>query len=157
MVVLKNAPRSAKELTIQETVAPMTAPTTVMIHRLQLGLSALLLAGLAGCGSLAQLGIGTTPIKRVKQEWHRYSKVYIQGKVVMQVNLVESWVYKVQDSTGAIWVLTDQPLPRPGDQVSIEAKVQYEPIPLGNQDLGEAYLQEQVRLGTKPASVGAQE
>lgn len=123
--------------------------------RLQLRASALILVGLVGCSSLAKLGVGVTPIKHVKEEWHRYSTVYIRGAVGNQVQLLGTWVYEVQDPTGTIWVLTAQPVPHLGDQIWIEGKVRYQAIAIKGQELGEAYLIEKVRLEIDPSQATA--
>lgn len=124
---------------------------TAAILRLQLRASALILIGLVGCSSLAKLGVGVTPIKHVKEEWQRYSTVYVRGAVGNQVQLLGTWVYEVQDHTGTIWVLTAQPGLDPGDQIWIEGKVRYQAIAIKGQELGEAYLIEKARLEIKPS------
>jgi len=91
--------------------------------------------------------VGTTAIKTVKGQWSHSSTVQIQGRIVEQVQLLETWAYAVQDSTGKIWVLADQPAPRLGKQVWLRGK-RYQAVLGGSQDLGEAYIVEGTRLKT---------
>lgn len=119
---------------------------SAIAQRLQYSTLTLIFVGLVGCYSPTQLGINFTPVKDIEQKWQRYSTVHIQGRVVDQVPLLESWVYEVQDLTGAIWVLTKQPVPSLGQQVRLKGQVRYQAIPMGSQDLGEAYIVEEVRL-----------
>lgn len=121
-------------------------------QKLWLSTSTLLVVGLVSCGSLASLGAGVINIGDVRQKWNTYSTVYVQGKVGDLVPLVGAQVYEVEDSTGAIWVLTKEPAPNQGDQVLIEGKVRHEDIFVNAQDFGEAYLVEQRRLKTEPTS-----
>jgi len=116
-------------------------------QKLQHGTIIMLLVGLTGCSSLARLGIGVTPIQQVKQTWQLYSTVYLRGRVVNQVPLLASWVYEVQDSTGTIWVLTEQPVPE--GEILLRGKVRYQAAPIDHQDLGEAYILEEARIETK--------
>jgi len=113
-------------------------------QRLQHGTIILLLVGLTGCSSLIRLGIGVTPIQQVRERWQLYSTVYLRGTVVNQVPLLESWAYEVQDSTGTIWVLTEQPVP--DGHILLRGKVRYQVVPIDNQDVGEAYILEEKRL-----------
>lgn len=108
-------------------------------------LLALLLIDLASC-QMFPLSLGATPIKTVKLEWSHYPTVQIQGRIVERVRLLDSWVYAVQDSTGKIWVLTDQLAPQLGERVRLRGKVRYQAVTVGSQDLGEAYIVEGVRL-----------
>ena len=77
--------------------------------------------------------------------------VYLQGKVVKQVPLVERQVYQLQDSTGIIWVLTNQTNIQQGEQILVEGKLRYESIPLAGKDFGELYIEEQEQLKRIPA------
>lgn len=121
---------------------------TTTAQKLQHGIIILLLVGLTGCSSFARLGIGVTPIQQVRGKWQLDSTVYLRGQVVNQVPLQESWAYEVQDSTGTIWVFTHQPVP--DGQILLKGKVQYQSVPIDNQDVGEAYILEEARIETKP-------
>lgn len=105
-----------------------------------------LLTGLFGCGSLPQsslrLGVDVTNIRDLKPRGDNNATVNLQGKVIKQVPLLLQRVYQLQDSTGTIWVLTNQTTPQPGDQVSITGQVHYQSIPLAGKEFGEVYLEQ---------------
>lgn len=114
-----------------------------------------LLSGLLSCGNLSQAGLNrinlkpnadVTKIRDLKPAPDKESTVYLQGKVVKQVPLVEQRVYQLQDSTGKIWVLTNQKDLRLEDKVLIKGNVRYQSIPLGGKDFGEVYVEEQEQL-----------
>ncbi|QIR35505.1 hypothetical protein HCG51_01220 [Tolypothrix sp. PCC 7910] len=117
----------------------------------RLGLLFFLVVGLFGCGNVTQsgfsvgnlrIGSNVTPIREIKPEQNNQATVYIQGKVERQVPLAKRWAYQIDDSTGKIWVVTDQTKLAKGDQVVIKGKVRYKSIPLAGQELGEVYLEE---------------
>ena len=139
---------------------------------LRRGLTFFLLAGLLSCGSLGsginassfRIGVNVTPIRELKPRQDLNSgkakagvktnvdrkqmsldnaTVYIQGKVEKQVPLLQRRVYQINDSTGKIWVITNQTGLREGDQVVIKGQLRYQNIPLGGKEYGEVYLEEQ--------------
>ena len=112
----------------------------------------LLVVGLCSCSSLTSSGlngtnfkIGTnvTPIREIKPEQENQATVYIQGLVEKQAPLMKQWAYQISDSTGKIWVVTNQKNLAEGAQVVIKGKVRYRSIPLAGQELGELYLEEE--------------
>jgi hypothetical protein len=62
--------------------------------------------------------------------------------------------YKVQDATGAIWVLTNQTIPNVGDEVLIKGQLQFQSIPVAGQNLDEVYVQEEQQLQRKAGQPG---
>lgn len=107
-----------------------------------------LLVGLLSCAALSQaslkLGIErVTNIRDLKPKQDNGATVYVQGKVVKQVPLLGRRVYQLQDSTGTIWVLTNQTTPQLGDEVLLKAQLLYQSIPLAGKELGEVYLEQQ--------------
>ncbi|MEH2249011.1 hypothetical protein [Nostoc sp.] len=124
-------------------------------HRIvpyRLGLIFFLVVGLCSCGSLPSSGlngvnlkIGTnvTPIREIKPEQNNQATVYIQGQVEKQAPLMKQWAYEINDSTGKIWVVTNQKNLAKGAQVVIKGKVRYRSIPLAGKELGEVYLEEE--------------
>ncbi len=119
-----------------------------------------LLGGLSGCGSLPQsslnvinpgLSVNVTNIRDLKPQQNNAAIVYLTGKVAKQVPLLEQRVYQLQDSTGTIWVLTNQTTPQPGDRVLIKTQVRYQSIPLAGKEFGEVYVEEQEQLQRIPA------
>ncbi len=118
----------------------------------RLGLTFFLVVGLCSCGNLTSSGlsgnnlkIGTniTPIGEIKPEQDNQAIVYIQGKVEKQAPLMKQWAYEINDSTGKIWVVTNQKNLGERSQVVIKGKVRYRSIPLAGKELGEVYLEEE--------------
>ncbi len=114
----------------------------------RLGLSLLLLVGLLSCGSLGYLGINAiganiTQIQDLKAQQEDGKTLYVQGKVEKRVPLLNRYAYQINDSTGKIWVITNQTGLRQGVQVVIKGKVRYQSIPLGDKEYGEVYIDEE--------------
>ncbi|MEH1770671.1 MAG: hypothetical protein V7L27_02810 [Nostoc sp.] len=118
----------------------------------RLGLTCFLVAGLCSCGnltlpSLSKAGLkfrtNVTPIGEIKPKQDNQAIVYIQGQVEKQAPLIKQWAYKISDSTGKIWVVTNQKNLGEGSQVVIKGKIRYRSIPLAGKELGEVYLEEQ--------------
>ncbi|GAX38203.1 hypothetical protein [Nodularia sp. NIES-3585] len=115
------------------------------------GMALLLVAGLWSCSSLTtpslkagkfSIGSNVTLIQEIKPETDQEARIYVQGKVEKQVPLVNQWAYQINDSTGKIWVITNQPNLKEGQQVVIRGKVRYKSIPLADQEFGEVYIEE---------------
>ncbi|MBZ8179477.1 MAG: hypothetical protein SAL07_23605 [Oscillatoria sp. PMC 1051.18] len=85
--------------------------------------------------------------------------VYLKGQVISVAPFLESGAYLLQDTTGTIWVVTKETIPDRGDIVLIQGKLVYESIPIGEQELGELYVQQEQQLGRQasqlPNSSGA--
>lgn len=118
----------------------------------RLGLIFFLVVGLCSCGSLSssslngvnlKIGSNVTPIREIKPEQNNQAIVYIQGQVEKQAPLMKQWAYQINDSTGKIWVVTNQKNLAKGAQVVIKGKVRYRTIPLAGKELGEVYLEEE--------------
>ena len=91
-------------------------------------------------------------IGELSREQNVGETVYLQGKVGTQVPLVNnSSVYQLEDSTGTIWVVTQQFLPDSGGQIVIKGQVEYESIPIAEQEQGEIYIQELEQLDYQPS------
>lgn len=122
----------------------------------------LVVGGLIGCNSLARLGIALpfgsyaiTPINQLSQQ-NKGTEIYIKGQVGDQAPFLDSAAYQLQDSTGTVWVRTQQNLPSKGKEVVIKAQVDYQSIPLGSQELGEFYVVELEQVtNTEPPSESA--
>ncbi len=115
------------------------------------GMALLIVLGLSSCASLTtqslksgnlSIGSNVTRIQEIKPETDQEAIVYLQGKVEQQVPLVQQWAYQINDSTGKIWVITNQDNLQEGEQVVIKGKVRYKSIPLGGQEFGEVYIEE---------------
>ncbi len=79
---------------------------------------------LGGCGQLARLGIGTTPIAQIEQNPARYTDVYVRGRVVNQIGVFGQGVYEIQDPSGSLWVITNKGLPAMNSTVTVRGKAQ---------------------------------
>jgi len=114
----------------------------------------LLILGLVSCSQVPPAGLSTLSLGsgqvtkiRVLQERQPAEKVvYLQGQVSRQVPLVNQQAYELKDSTGSIWVVTQENAPNAGKAVTIKGKVRYQSIPVGTKDLGEIYIEEQQQL-----------
>lgn len=125
----------------------------------QLPFSFFIVCGLIIVGGLTQVGInGTnlgfgfqiTNIRDVNPQSNQDTTIHLQGKVTAIVPLLEQKVYQLQDSTGKIWVLTEQTNLQISDQVMIKGTIRYESIPLAGQEFGEVYIYEQQQLERIP-------
>ncbi|MBD2410083.1 hypothetical protein H6H01_05005 [Nostoc calcicola FACHB-3891] len=123
---------------------------SIVIYRV--GLAFFLVAGLSSCSNLPSSGLsGTgfkfganvTPIGEIKPEQKNQATVYIQGKVEKQAPLMKQWAYQIDDTTGKIWVVTNQKSLPEGSEVVFKGKVRYRSIPLAGKELGEIYLEEE--------------
>jgi hypothetical protein len=106
----------------------------------------LILGGLIGCNSLVQSRMGVTHIGDIKQNWQNYSTVYLKGNVENKAPFLGTGAYLLRDDTGSIWIVSEQPLPSPGDEIVLKGQVTYQSIPIAGQELGEVYLKELEQL-----------
>ncbi len=89
------------------------------------------------------IGVNVTKISELKpQKNNNNTPVYIQGKVERKVPLLEQQMYQIQDSTGKVWVLTNQKGWKVGDKIVVKALPRYKNIPMAGAELGELYLEE---------------
>ena len=72
--------------------------------------------------------------------------VYLTGKVVHLAPLVDRTAYQIEDTTGEVWVVTATEPPIYGQQIDIKGKVQYQSLPLVEQELGSFYVVELERI-----------
>jgi hypothetical protein len=114
------------------------------------GLFCILITGLYACGQEGKFGINlqnltiganVTPIQKITPQ-NKDTTVYIQGKVEKTAPLIQRKAYQINDSTGKIWVVTNQGNFQIGEQVVLKGNVQYQSIPLAGQEYGEIYLEE---------------
>ena len=114
------------------------------------GLFCILITGLYACGQEGKSGINlqnltiganVTPIQKITPQ-NKDTTVYIQGKVEKTAPLIQRKAYQINDSTGKIWVVTNQGNFQIGEQVVLKGNVQYQSIPLAGQEYGEIYLEE---------------
>ncbi|HEY9835052.1 MAG TPA: hypothetical protein V6D26_31160 [Stenomitos sp.] len=115
--------------------------------------------GVVGCSHADVLGLGgfhlgnmganPTKIRDIPQNTNVETIVYLQGQVTNRAPLLGSGAYQLKDATGAIWVFTNQTLPNVGDEVLIKGKLQFQSIPIGVQEFGEVYVQQEQLLNRK--------
>ncbi|GAA6619698.1 hypothetical protein [Scytonema sp. NUACC26] len=115
---------------------------------LRLGLTVLLLTGALSCTNLGRYGWNTiganiTPIQEIKPQKEDDATVYIQGKVEKRVALLKRMAYQIDDSTGKVWVITNQTGIKEGDKVVFKGKIRYQSIPIAGKEYGEVYLEEE--------------
>ena len=70
-------------------------------------------------------------------------KVSISGNVTERVATLDGWLYRLQDSTGSLWIVTNQSDPVVGEVATVSGVIKYEAIVVDEIDAGEIYLQEQ--------------
>ena len=96
--------------------------------------------GLTGCDPLMEV----TPIAQLSAQSDRLGQsVLVEGVVRDRAPFLKNAAYQLEDESGEIWVLTNNPLPESGQAVTIEAKIKVKSIVLNNQDYQEVYLQEE--------------
>jgi len=112
--------------------------------------SLLLLLGLFGCSTLADLGIavpyiGDPPLTAIEQlqEKPKGTLVYLRGTVSNYAPFLTGGAYLLQDGSGKIWIRTNSnKLPRQGEEIVIKGKIDFEVIPQGSQSVNELYVVE---------------
>lgn len=127
--------------------------TSCTCHRiLHQGLVFFLVVGLCSCANgkpgeinlqNLRMGANVTPIREIKPVQDDQPTVYIQGKIKKYAPLLKQQAYQIADATGQIWVVTNQNNLKVGQEVVLKGKVKYKSIPLGGQEFGEVYLEEQ--------------
>lgn len=65
--------------------------------------------------------------------------IYVAGKVIRTIPLINYGAYQLEDNTGKIWVLTNNKLPNTGSQISLKGQIKYQKLPFATKEL---YLQE---------------
>lgn len=119
--------------------------------------------GLCSCSTSSPLGLGrlrlgaagnVTKISDIAQNQNAGATVYLEGQVAILAPFLGSGAYKLQDSTGAIWVITNQTLPSAGDEVLIKGQLQFQSIAISGQELGEVYVQQQQMLQRRAGQPG---
>lgn len=125
--------------------------------------SLLLLLGLFGCSTLADLGIavpeiGSPTVTAIEQlqEKPKGALVYLRGKVSNYAPFLAGGAYLLQDASGKIWIRTNSnKLPRQGEEIVIKGKIDVETISQGSQTVNEVYvveLEQMDAVAVKPAA-----
>jgi hypothetical protein len=115
---------------------------------LGLGAVSLMLGVLYACADLSQmvLNVPVTKVSDVQTRSPKDSTVYLKGTVGKQVPFLGTKAYELQDSTGTIWVITQEKVPKLKDTVLLKGKVLHKNISMGGQTLKEVYVQEEQRF-----------
>ena len=125
------------------------------VRMIKLGVLPLLLSGILGCDQLMNLGLPSlniVAIGELPQQTQTQETVQVKGQVKKTVPFLGKGAYQLEDETGVIWVLTQEALPQIGDEVIIEGNLEYQNIPIGEQDLGEFYVIEVKKISTEAQS-----
>jgi hypothetical protein len=106
----------------------------------------IVLFGLLGCSQLTNLTRSpiaehffSTQIGDLEPTKNIDANIRLKGKITSVAPFLKGGAYQLEDSTGKIWVTTATKLPAKGEEVAIEAKVQYQSIAIENQEWGEIY------------------
>ncbi|HEY9668080.1 MAG TPA: hypothetical protein V6C91_14815 [Coleofasciculaceae cyanobacterium] len=126
--------------------------------------------GLIGCSNaplgmsgfnIVNIGGNLTQIGDISKNPTVDKVIYLQGQVTNRAPLLRYSAYQLKDATGTIWVFTNQAMPSIGDEVSIKGRLQFQSIPVGGQEVGELYVQQEQllhrRAGKPQQTVPSQE
>ncbi|NJO94247.1 MAG: hypothetical protein HC820_07680 [Hydrococcus sp. RM1_1_31] len=113
--------------------------------------SILLGVGLVGCSSLGNFNIAlsnpdVSSIGELQKDRGESNIVELKGTVSDRAPFLGSGAYLLQDTTGAVWVMTDKTLPNRGDKVAIRGEVKHQSIAIAQQTSQELYVLEIAQL-----------
>lgn len=113
--------------------------------------SVLLGMGLIGCSSLGNFNIAlsnpsVTFISDLQKYQGESNIVELKGTVSDRAPFLGSGAYLLQDTTGAVWVMTDKAIPKRGDKVAIRGEVKHQSIAIAGQTSQELYILEVMQL-----------
>ncbi|MGK7945353.1 MAG: DNA-binding protein [Microcystaceae cyanobacterium] len=116
--------------------------------------SLLLGMGLFGCSYLDRQSFALPDALSLNQlsENTEGTVIHIRGQVTDNVPFLGQGAYQLQDDTGYVWVVTDQPLPNVGEEIMLKGQLEYESIPISEQDIGEFYVLELEKVTRSPQS-----
>jgi hypothetical protein len=97
--------------------------------------------------SLFLTGCGTVRIGRILDEPTRYRNrtVRVNGRVDASFGAIVTGVYRVDDGTGTIYVLSNRGVPRAGSSVTVKGTVQ-SGITVGTRSFGTSIREESHRV-----------
>jgi len=96
--------------------------------------------------NLSDHSVEVTRISDIPQDQNASATVHVLGEVVTKAPFLGSGAYQLKDDTGTIWIVTNQTLPEVGDGILLKGQLKYQSVPIGGQELGEVYIQEQEQL-----------
>lgn len=93
--------------------------------------------------ALLLAGCGTTRIGRILDEPNRYRNhtVRVSGTVDRSAGALDTGVYRVDDNSGRIYVLSNSGVPRAGTRVTVKGRVM-EGVTFGTRSFGAAIREE---------------
>ncbi|MEB3339719.1 hypothetical protein [Okeania sp.] len=112
-----------------------------------------LVMGVISCSQIEQtaikLNLNVSRIEKIKSKGKIDNQVHLKGTVESIAPFIETGAYELKDNTGSIWILTKTNLPKIGTEITVKGKVHYQSIvvpEMGNQDVGDFYIQELERI-----------
>ena len=69
-------------------------------------------------------------------------KLRLVPSINQKAPFINTAAYQIQDKTGSVWVVTQQTPPAIEQKIAIKGKIQYQSLPLAQQELGDFYIQE---------------
>jgi hypothetical protein len=114
-------------------------------HFIRLSILSLVFWSVSGCNYLIDLGLASPQlieINQIEQQKNRQRPIRVYGTVAKIVPLINSSAYQLKDSSGLIWIVTDNNLPQLGEQLTVEALPEYQEIMIDNENLSGFYLKE---------------
>lgn len=89
------------------------------------------------------VSIPITPVSALQSSPATNATIYVKGSVGAIVPLLEGTVYELQDATGKVWILTKQPPPKTGEEVTVQGRVRYKPITINGKEQGSIYIEQE--------------
>jgi hypothetical protein len=124
------------------------------VQILQFLLLPILIWSFFGCGSFLTRELGFFTLSSVSElkeaeQSSQGESVYVQGKVIQIIPLIESSAYQLQDYSGTLWVIKSGNPPQIGDYVTVKGTLKYQDIEVEEHELGEFYLEEAEIINTE--------
>lgn len=127
-----------------------------LFNKFKIILVMLLVTSLISCGKITEtaikLNLNVSRISKIKTKGKIDNQVYLKGTVESQAQFLETGAYELTDDTSSIWIFTTAELPEVGMEITIKGKIRYQSIvvsELGNQDVGDFYVEEVERVEVK--------
>ncbi len=90
-----------------------------------------------------------TPIENISTQTEQSTLIYIRGKVSNRAPFLTDGTYQLTDPTGQIWIRTSEPLPKVGETILVQGKVQAESLSLAGKEEEQSYIIEIKKLQQK--------
>lgn len=122
-------------------------PATVTVEQESVGLQ---------MPSIAQMMRQTVAIQDLSPAQNN-STVQIEGTVTRQASLLKGSLYQLQDDTGTIWIVSEEPEPEASAVVQVAGTLKVEPITVEGIDISDFYLRETARQVVEAGSANVDE